>query len=478
MYVYHRRLYTLVQLGLDVLSLRLIWELAIQLRIFLNRVTDIHVTSQDATTWAPPLGLILFMWIVISFRLCLYRIPDEIRLWTILMWAGENAVALSMLTVVATFFSRQLGESVSRSFVLLMVPVTFCVLTMTRCIALGLIAQAQERWFRPLRIALVGDSRGASRFIGHIKSDRVRTAIRGLIVPEGSTPNTGTHPLPVLGTTRQIAELINTEQLDRIIVLNGALLDGELERCNQVFRRLGVPVSCAVDLAPTRVRIDLSTQYGMPFVEMIPVQVTRTQEVVKRLFDVTLTLLALVFLAPLLLVFAGLIKLTSKGPVLYKALRVGKGGRYFTFLKFRSMYIGNDRSRVESANEKSGHIFKIRNDPRVTPIGRFLRRYSLDELPQLINVLRGEMSLVGPRPLPARDLDPDGMSQRFFAWSEGRARVQPGLTGLWQIGGRSDLSFEDMIRLDLQYIQNWSLALDISIILETPIPVLRGVGAY
>jgi exopolysaccharide biosynthesis polyprenyl glycosylphosphotransferase len=324
----------------------------------------------------------------------------------------------------------------------------------------------------------VGDSQSASRLICRIKSDRVRTAIRGLIVPEGSTANAGTHPLPVLGTTRQIAELINTEQLDRIIVINGALLDGELERCNQVFHRMGVPVSCAVDLTPARVRVDLSTQYGMPFVEMIPVQFTRTQEVVKRVFDISLTLFALVFLTPLLLVIATLIKITSKGPVLYKSPRVGKGGRHFTFLKFRSMYVDNDRAGVESANEKKGHIFKIRNDPRVTPLGRFLRRYSLDELPELINVLRGEMSLVGPRPLPARDLDPDGMSQEFFAWSEGRARVQPGLTGLWQIGGRSDLAFEDMIRLDLQYIQNWSLALDISIILETPLPVLRGIGAY
>jgi exopolysaccharide biosynthesis polyprenyl glycosylphosphotransferase len=478
MYVYHRRLYTFVQLALDTLSLTLIWQLAIQLRILLNPIADTHVTAQEAATWAPPLGLILLLWIVISLRLRLYRIPDEIHLWTVLIWAGENTVVLSMLTVVATFFSRQLGESVSRSFVLLMLPVTFFVLAMTRCITLGIVAQAQKRWFRPLRIALVGDSRGASRLIGRIKSDRVRTAIRGLIVPEGSVLNIDPHPLPVLGTTRQIAELINREQLDRIIVLNGSLLHGELERCNQVFRRMGVPVSCVVDLAPAQIRVDLSTQYGVPFVEMIPVQFTRTQEVIKRVFDVTLALFALVVLAPLLLAIAALVKLTSKGPVLYKAPRVGKGGRHFIFLKFRSMYLDNDRSRVDSANEKSGHIFKIRNDPRVTPIGRFLRRYSLDELPQLINVMRGEMSLVGPRPLPARDLDPDGMSQQFSAWSEGRARVQPGLTGLWQIGGRSDLAFEDMIRLDLQYIQNWSLALDISIILETPMLVLRGVGAY
>lgn len=195
--------------------------------------------------------------------------------------------------------------------------------------------------------------------------------------------------------------------------------------------------------------------------------------------DVVLSLTALVGLGPLMLVLAIVIRLTSRGPVLYKALRVGKGGRHFTFLKFRSMYHDDEaRSRMAAANEKSGHIFKIREDPRITPIGRFLRRYSLDELPQLINILRGEMSIVGPRPLPARDLGPDGMSRQFTAWSESRARVQPGLTGLWQIKGRSDLSFEDMIRYDLEYIQNWSLSLDINIILSTPMLVLRGVGAY
>ncbi len=127
-----------------------------------------------------------------------------------------------------------------------------------------------------------------------------------------------------------------------------------------------------------------------------------------------------------------------------------------------------DRSHVAHANEKHGHIFKMKQDPRVTPIGRFIRRYSLDELPQLINVLRGEMSLVGPRPLPAGDMGPDGMSREFADWSEGRAAVYPGITGLWQVNGRSELPFEEMVRLDLQYIREWSLLLDIKIILATP----------
>ena len=134
--------------------------------------------------------------------------------------------------------------------------------------------------------------------------------------------------------------------------------------------------------------------------------------------------------------------------------------------------------RVAARNERGGHIFKIRRDPRVTPVGRLMRRYSLDELPQLLNVLLGQMSLVGPRPLPAQDMDPDGQSTEFAAWSEQRSRVPPGISGLWQINGRSELPFEKMVEYDLSYIRNWSLGLDLRILLETPLVVLTGRGAY
>jgi lipopolysaccharide/colanic/teichoic acid biosynthesis glycosyltransferase len=157
---------------------------------------------------------------------------------------------------------------------------------------------------------------------------------------------------------------------------------------------------------------------------------------------------------------------------------VGKGGKYFTFLKFRSMYTDRNRASVATLNERDGHIFKIRKDPRVTPVGRILRRLSFDELPQLFNVLRGDMSLVGPRPLPAEDLGPDGMSQRFIIWSKQRSQTPPGITGLWQIRGRSNLPFDAMLLYDQEYVRNWSLMLDLIILLKTPLFVLLGDGAY
>jgi lipopolysaccharide/colanic/teichoic acid biosynthesis glycosyltransferase len=187
----------------------------------------------------------------------------------------------------------------------------------------------------------------------------------------------------------------------------------------------------------------------------------------------------LFLLTPLLVAIAIAVRVTSRGPILYCSRRVGRGGRHFTFLKFRTMYTGmEDRRTVAALNEKGGHLFKIRQDPRVTAVGRILRRWSLDELPQLINVLVGDMSMVGPRPLPASDLDPDGQSKEFCAWADQRSRVVPGITGLWQIRGRSELPFEKMVELDIEYIRAWSLALDLRILLETPLVLVTGRGAY
>jgi lipopolysaccharide/colanic/teichoic acid biosynthesis glycosyltransferase len=199
----------------------------------------------------------------------------------------------------------------------------------------------------------------------------------------------------------------------------------------------------------------------------------------KRAVDVTGALAGLVLLSPLMLLIAVLIRLTSPGPVIFRQRRVGQGGEEFWFLKFRTMVVdAEDRLKhLESLNESAcGVLFKIRDDPRVTWFGRFLRRSSLDELPQLWNVLRGEMSLVGPRPLQVRDSE--RLEQSDSASHRRRLTVLPGLTGAWQVGGRSETDVFGMLELDLDYIDNWSLALDLSILLRTFSAVLRRHGAY
>jgi lipopolysaccharide/colanic/teichoic acid biosynthesis glycosyltransferase len=194
----------------------------------------------------------------------------------------------------------------------------------------------------------------------------------------------------------------------------------------------------------------------------------------KRTFDLVLASIALLVLFPFICLIALAVKLTSKGPVFYKSERIGYCGKPFMFLKFRSMYPDADRRLAElmEDNEKDGPIFKISNDPRITPFGKFMRRYSLDELPQLVHVFRGEMSMVGPRPPLRREVEQYGPEQLC------RLSVKPGLTCYWQIMGRSRLSFDEWMALDRQYIDRMSFWTDLAILVKTPIAVLRGFGAY
>ena len=478
MHVRNLRFYQTMQFVLDLLAVSTAWICTIQMRVLLNPLTTQRVSWTYASIWAPSLMVVLTLWVLMAWRLRLYRVEGPIRLWNSILNAGEGALLASCSIVIVTFFSRQLGTGVSRSFFMLFAPLSFASLGIARLISVVATMLAERHWPSPIRVALLGDGLHANRLITLMNSANVGNVIKGLIVPEGQSIDGLAFAVPILGTTGQLAELINREHLNRIILLNGSISRGELDECNKIFKRMGVIVNCTVDFAPEPGRINVVNQYGLPLVELRPLAFTRGQEIVKRGFDIVASTLALILLAPTLMVIALVVKFTSEGPILYKAPRVGRGGRHFMFLKFRSMYTTMDRSHVAHANEKQGHIFKMKQDPRVTPIGRFIRRYSLDELPQLINVLRGEMSLVGPRPLPAGDMGPDGMSREYADWSEGRSAVYPGITGLWQVNGRSELPFEEMVRLDLQYIREWSLLLDIKIILATPGLVVKGVGAY
>jgi lipopolysaccharide/colanic/teichoic acid biosynthesis glycosyltransferase len=187
-----------------------------------------------------------------------------------------------------------------------------------------------------------------------------------------------------------------------------------------------------------------------------------------------LSTIGLILLSPILLAIALAVKLSSSGPAIYRSVRPGIAGRPFYCFKFRTMREHADQIQadLEPLNEQSGALFKIREDPRLTTIGRFLRRFSLDELPQLVNVVRGEMSLVGPRPLPMRDFE------KLQEWHKKRYLVLPGITGLWQISGRAELDFDDLVRLDFVYLERWSVFLDLSILLKTIPAVLSRRGAF
>jgi exopolysaccharide biosynthesis polyprenyl glycosylphosphotransferase len=213
---------------------------------------------------------------------------------------------------------------------------------------------------------------------------------------------------------------------------------------------------------------------AVPLFELRPPVFEGIDFAVKRVFDLVCASLLLVLLSPLLLVSAVAVKLTSRGPLIYRSRRPGIGGVPFHCFKFRTMYEGAERAQaeLEASNEASGALFKIRRDPRVTPVGRLLRRFSIDELPQLWNVLLGEMSLVGPRPLPDRDYE------RLEPWHKKRYLVLPGITGLWQVSGRSELDFDDLVRLDFLYLERWSVFLDLAILVRTVPAVFSRRGAF
>jgi len=213
---------------------------------------------------------------------------------------------------------------------------------------------------------------------------------------------------------------------------------------------------------------------GIPLISIKQTTLTGMNQVFKRVFDLLITIPAIILLSPLLLLVALAIRLDSPGPVLFRQIRVGRHGAPFVFYKFRSMRqdAETELEKLRELNEASGPLFKIRDDPRQTRVGRFIRRTSMDELPQFFNVLRGEMSLVGPRPgLPSE-------VAQYQDWQRRRLEIQPGLTGLWQVRGRSDLTFDEMVMLDIYYGENWSIGTDVQILVRTIPQALFGDGAY
>ncbi|HEY2767844.1 MAG TPA: sugar transferase [Solirubrobacteraceae bacterium] len=281
--------------------------------------------------------------------------------------------------------------------------------------------------------------------------------------------------LRALGSLHDLEHVLEAERVDEVIIADPDFPQGEavdlVDRCH----RRGVRVRIAPSTMEILIRrAEFVPGESVPLFELKPPVFEGIDFALKRTFDVVGATLLLIVLSPLLLAIWAAVRATSRGPALFHSIRQGIGERPFACLKFRTMYIDAEhrQAELEALNEASGALFKIRDDPRTTPIGRLLRRFSLDELPQLVNVLRGEMSLVGPRPLPERDFE------QLDEWHRKRYLVLPGITGLWQVSGRSELDFNDLVHLDFIYLEHWSLALDLTILLKTVPAVFSRRGAY
>ena len=284
-----------------------------------------------------------------------------------------------------------------------------------------------------------------------------------------------TRALPQLGALDDLRAVLEQYPADELIVTDSDYSERQLLQIIEDAHRSAVKVRIAPKTTELLVqRAEYVPGQGVPLFELRPPVFVGAQWAVKRAFDLVVSALVIVVGMPLWLAIAAAIKLTSRGPVFYRDPRIGLGEETFGMIKFRTMVAGaaDQQAELEPENEAEGALFKIRDDPRVTSVGRLLRRFSLDELPNMLNVIRGQMSLVGPRPLPLRD------HALLEDWHRKRSNVLPGMTGLWQISGRSDLSFDDLVRLDFFYLENWSIWLDISILAKTVPAVIGSRGAY
>jgi exopolysaccharide biosynthesis polyprenyl glycosylphosphotransferase len=282
--------------------------------------------------------------------------------------------------------------------------------------------------------------------------------------------------VPVVAGLRAVTDVVQRYGADTVAVLACPEMSGVgLRELAWNLERTGTDLCVApalLDVAGPRTTI--RPVAGLPLLHLDHPEFTGARQATKAAFDRTAAATALLLLSPLLVTVAAIIRMSDGGPALFRQVRVGKDGRTFTLYKFRTMVVDAEAQRLQlvGSNESDGLLFKMRRDPRVTPVGGWLRRWSLDELPQLINVLLADMSLVGPRPAL-----PDEVS-RYGDHVRRRLAVKPGLTGLWQVSGRSDLSWDESVRLDLRYVENWSFMLDLQILWKTWSAVTRGPGAY
>jgi exopolysaccharide biosynthesis polyprenyl glycosylphosphotransferase len=279
----------------------------------------------------------------------------------------------------------------------------------------------------------------------------------------------------MLGTLDDLGMVIRSMQIDEVIIALPSYLHQQSIRSVRLCERLGTSFKLVPDLYELSLsRIDMEAIEGIPLIGIKQVSINSLQGFVTRIVDFIVSLLILIIGFPLWVCIALGIAISSPGGILYKQTRIGLAGRPFKVYKFRSMYKDADVRLAEllALNEAKGPLFKIKDDPRITPVGRFLRHTSFDEIPQLFNVIKGEMSLVGPRPaLPSEVAQYDELQR-------GRLAVKPGMTGLWQVRGRSDISFDEGVLMDLYYIENWSLRLYFQTLIRTIPVVIFGRGAY
>lgn len=409
------------------------------------------------------------MWVAGGYWLDVYGKVDAGDIRAIIADSFRQSVYQALALVLLEFSLRL---DISRLFLFSFVALNWFFLLTFRVLARNLIPVVRRRFGAQRYVLIVGRSQRAQRLLKNLEGyfDQGLRVFGFLDIPEetGKAVAEGSaYPVFPLG---ELAALLRRHVIDEVHFAVESDLLASLEDVMLACDDEGVRTRIAADFFPhVNSRMALDRVGETPMLTFSATPDDDLLLTVKRAIDVVLALFALIVLSPVLLAVAILVKLTSPGPVIFRQTRCGLNGRNFTFYKFRSMVADAEDRMAEVAhlNQKSV-VTKIPNDPRLTPVGRFLRRFSLDELPQLVNVLRGDMSLVGPRPAIPSEV------AQYQRWQRRRLRMRPGLTCLWAVRGRDALDFETWMRLDMSYIDNWSLALDARILLRTIPQVMSG----
>ncbi len=471
MFARHNRLMGIVFLLGDVVLALASFGLAHAVRSHLATARPLYPVSNYPSI----IPLTVAIWVVVGLTAGIYREVHEENLRRVFTDPLKVGVTSTILLFAVTFALK--FEIISR--------LLLGIYALTDCLLMILFRFLAWRFAAPLRrsvagyryFLLVGDGPEVAEIARTLEANEARgMRLFGFVCVQGGPSEellaglTRSYPKVMLP---DLPQLLNRQVIDEVIF---AAAKEDLEKLGDAFlvcEEEGVKTRVLLSFFPQLVsKVYLERLGAKP---LLTFSATPPDEylLLKRGLDFIMALIALVALVPLLLILAVAVKLTSRGPILFSQTRCGLGGRKFTLYKFRSMRADADLLREELAalNEVDGPVFKIRNDPRCTPIGRFMRKFSLDELPQLINIIKGDMSFVGPRPPLPEEVE------KYERWQRRRLRMQPGLTCLWALEGRSQLSFRRWMELDLEYIDRWSLLLDWKILLRTVPIVLVGRGA-
>lgn len=454
---------------MDVLISIAVFVLSFEVRDFLQPDGDINFFTH---LFLLPLLLVLVITFLSYFGA--YDLPKYTSN-TKYSWAVFRGVTLAIGILLSLLFFLNI-QYISRAVILTFAGGEFLALLCLRIAVKNYFSRTLASGVNTPKVLIVGTGERAKELVRELEQQADwGIEIVGYLDPDSTRVGQSIYDVKVIGTLDNIDECFKKHVIDEVIIAIPRSMLEDAEPIVIACEEEGIRLRFMADVFNVHVaKISLALIGKIPLLTLESVAQDSSKLLIKRIFDFTFAVLVMPFVLPIIVIAAIAIKMDSPGSVFFVQQRVGLKKRYFPMLKLRSMSMDSEEKlmEIEHLNEADGPIFKMKNDPRITRVGRFIRKTSIDELPQFFNVLRGEMSLVGPRPMSIRDVDlfDKGIQRRRFS-------VKPGLTCIWQISGRSNLPFHKWLELDLQYIENWSLWLDLKILLKTPAAVLKSKGA-